>query len=317
MKAANFATSTSVIARHINIYARVLACALLFTAWTAVATNAPDGPAAGADPTIDPGNRVEWHNEGTDTTRITRILIDEAQTERPGRVSRIGMIFAGTPYGAHTLEGEQECLRVNLDSMDCTTFVETVAALAMTARERRQSWQDFLYNLERLRYRNGVMEGYPSRLHYVSAWILDNQARGLLNEVTGDISGSRYMVKSLDYMSRHSGDYPALSDSVTLGRMRSVEAGYSNHRYPYLRSSQCSAKLLREAVHDGDIIAFTTAEKGLDVSHLGIAAVDEKGDVRLLHASSKGGKVMVDPLPLADYIRRNRPEGIRIIRLAE
>ena len=76
-------------------------------------------------------NRTEWHNEASDTTRITHILIEEAaHPSSRGDMARIGTLFAGTPYAAHTLEGETEALRVNLDSLDCTTFVETVAALA-------------------------------------------------------------------------------------------------------------------------------------------------------------------------------------------
>ena len=44
---------------------------------------------------------------------------------------------------------------------------------------------------------------------------------------------------------------------------------------------------------------------------------DPDGTVRLLHASSKEGRVTVDPLPLAEYIRRNRTEGLRVFRIAE
>lgn len=35
----------------------------------------------------------------------------------------------------------------------------------------------------------------------------------------------------------------------------------------------------------------------------------------LLHASQKQGKVCIDKLPLAEYVARNRNEGIRIVRL--
>ena len=116
-------------------------------------------------------HNVEWYNEASDTTRITHILIEEARHPDRGNPVRLGMLFNDTPYGAHTLEGETEALRVNLDSMDCTTFVETVAALAVTAREGRSSWQDFLYNLERIRYRQGTMRDYTSRLHYILSLI--------------------------------------------------------------------------------------------------------------------------------------------------
>lgn len=258
-----------------------------------------------------------WHNESADTTRITHILIEEARADRPGEPGRLGQLFAGTPYAAHTLEGENEALRVNLDSMDCTTFVETVAALALTAREGRSSWQDFLYNLERIRYRQGTIRDYASRLHYISDWALDNQSRGTLREVTGELPGARHNVKTLNFMTRNRALYPALADSATYARMRSVEAGFSNYRYPYLRGSSLNAKNLRQLIRQGDILAFTTATPGLDVSHLGIAVTDADGTVRLLHASSREGKVLIDPLPLAEYLRRNRTDGLRVFRLLE
>ena len=55
------------------------------------------------------------------------------------------------------MEGDEELLRINLDGMDCTTFVENMMALALTAGENRTSWRDFTFNLERLRYRGGAM----------------------------------------------------------------------------------------------------------------------------------------------------------------
>ena len=262
-------------------------------------------------------HNVDWHNEASDTTRITHILIEEARHPDRGNPVRLGMLFNDTPYGAHTLEGETEALRVNLDSMDCTTFVETVAALAVTAREGRSSWQDFLYNLERIRYRQGTMRDYTSRLHYISDWALDNQSRGLLREVTAGLPGVRHNIKTLNFMTRNRRLYPALADSVTYAGMRSVEAGFSNYRYPYLRGSSLNTKTLRQLILPGDILAFTTSTPGLDVSHIGIAVTDPDGTVRLLHASSKEGRVTVDPLPLAEYIRRNRTEGLRVFRIAE
>lgn len=287
-----------------SILRRTAAVSLL--ALTAVATPARSGA------------ETVWHNEAADTTRITHILIEEVrQPSGRGDMARIGALFAGTPYGAHTLEGETEALRVNLDSLDCTTFVETVAALAITAREGRSSWQDFLYNLERIRYRQGTLRDYASRLHYISDWALDNQSRGILREVTGEFPGVRHNIKTLNFMTRNREKYPALADSANYARMRSVEAGFSNYRYPYLRGSQLNAKSLKQIIRNGDILAFTTATAGLDVSHLGIAVIDPDGTVRLLHASSHEGKVCVDPLPLADYLRRNRTEGLRVFRLAE
>ena len=259
---------------------------------------------------------VIFTQEKSDTTKITEILLNESSSSNPGNVTIIAENFINTPYAAGTLEGAgAETLRVNLDSMDCTTFVETVMALASTANEHRYSWRDFIYNLRSIRYRNGEIDGYPSRLNYVSDWIVDNVARGNLQEITADHPKVRYRVKSLDYMTTHRDRYPALADNEeNYTRMKSIEAGFSNHRYPYIKASGLKDNQIARVARDGDIIVFTTSIKGLDATHMGIVKM-VNGTPKLLHASSKAGKVVVDELSISDYIHRNRPEGIRLLRL--
>ena len=257
---------------------------------------------------------VRFANETADTARITGLLVEECRQEKPGNVERIARRFIGTPYAAGTLEHSPEMLTVNIDSMDCTTFVETVLALAYTAAEGRQSWRDFTYNLQRLRYRQGEVDGYASRLHYPSAWIVDNTARGNLKEVTDDVAGARHVVKSLDYMSAHRNDYPALADSTNYAAVRNMEAGFSNHRYPVVKAPQVKASSILPAGRPGDVVLFTTSTRGLDVTHMGILTYDGK-EFHFIHASRKAGKVVEEPLTLSEYVRRNRNEGIRLVRL--
>lgn len=259
---------------------------------------------------------VRFHNEATDTTKITNILItlDNARSATAQElVSMAGREFVGTPYVAATLEIEPEMVTVNLDEMDCTTFVETATALAMTVANHRTSWRDYVYNLEQLRYRNGTVNGYPSRLHYISDWIVDNNHRGNLQEVTSRIGRADYAVKTLDFMSTHRESYDALKDSANYAQVKNFEIGYRSHRYPFIKAQNIKNADIRE----GDIIAITTSVKGLDVSHMGIATIKD-GTIHLMHASSKTGKVIIDTLPLQEYLRKNRSTtGIRVIRLKE
>lgn len=262
------------------------------------------------------GNAI-FCDEANDTTRLTNILI-QATADAPARspqdyIPLFAKEFLGTPYTAATLErGDDRHVLVCLDGMDCTTMVETVLALAMTAGEGRSSWRDFTYNLERLRYRGGDAQGYASRLHYITDWAIDNEARGILREVTDRLGApTSYSVKSLDYITAHRDQYPALTDDDEFAVIKHVEEGFHGHRTPYIKPMNIAKAQLR----DGDIIAITAKTEGLDVVHLGIVKMDGKKP-RLIHASSKAGKTIIDESSLADYVRRRKDAtGIRVFRL--
>lgn len=263
-------------------------------------------------------SEVRWHNEAADTTTITRILIKATDlcASNPNQlVEFIGREFIGTPYKAGTLEGSPEALTVNLEEMDCTTFMETVVALALTVENHRCSWIDFLDILETIRYRNGYADGYASRLHYISDWVITNTHRGYIKDVTDRIPQSDVQIKTLDFMSRNRSKYPALSDSATFEGIKNMEVGYRSHRFPYIKSARLSSKPIINALKGGDIVALTTKTNGLDVSHVGILVIEKDGP-HLLHASSKEGKVVIDKLPLTEYMRKaHQLTGIRVLRL--
>lgn len=259
---------------------------------------------------------VRFNNEQSDTARITEVLIELENSgvrDPQALTAMAAKKFVGTIYKGGTLEKSPEMLTINLDSLDCTTFVEMATAMALTVLDRRSSWHDFVYNLERIRYRGGAIDGYPSRLHYVSDWIIDNSHRGITQEVTNRVGKADYVVKTIDFMSTHRNAYSALKDSANFEKIKNMEIGYRSHRFPYIKT----ANLKTAQIKEGDIIAITTATKGLDVSHMGIATIID-GRPHLVHASSKAGKVIIDPTDLAEYLRKNRTStGIRIIRLKE
>lgn len=263
---------------------------------------------------------VRFNNETTDTTRITEILIDAATknfktpSERAGYIARK---FIGTPYVANTLEVSPELVTVNLDGLDCTTFVENVLAMAYTVGEGRTSWRDFVYNLERLRYRGGEVNGYASRLHYICDWFVDNIHRGNIEDATRLFPRVNYVVRTIDFMSSNRDKYPALADSAEFERIKSIEIGYRSHRFPYLKTNDIGGKYTKAVFRDGDAVALVSSMKNLDVTHMGFIVI-ENGEPYLLHASSTNGKVEISSMPLADYMKRNRSLiGVRVIRLKE
>lgn len=265
-------------------------------------------------------DEIRFHNEEKDTTIISRILNDAYSTnlQNPNeRIGHIARMFLGKPYVAHTLECTPEQLSINIDELDCTTFVETVIAMAYTVGEGRTSWRDFVSNLEKIRYRDGDLDGYSSRLHYISDWIVNNSYRGNLQEVTSDFNCESYTIKTLDFMTTHRDSYKALSDENEYTKLKNHEIGYRRHRYPYIKTSTLKNKEIQNLLKDGDIIALTTKTPGLDVSHMGLIAIVE-GVPHLMHASMKAMKVIIDPLPLHKYLNNSKSlTGIRIIRIKQ
>ena len=262
--------------------------------------------------------QIRWHNEAADTTAITKFLIKATDfgASNPNELMEfIGRQFIDAPYKAGTLESQPEALTVNLEEFDCTTFIETVTALALTVEEHKNSWQDFIDNLETIRYRQGEVNGYSSRLHYFSDWIVSNTHRGIVREVTDRIPQSDSQIKTLDYMSRNRSSYPALADDAEYEAIKNMEVGFRSHRFPYIKSGRIAAKPILSSLRGGDIIAFTTKKDGLDISHVGIIVMEKDGP-RLLHASSREGKVTIDKLSLAEYLKKSPAiTGIRVIRL--
>lgn len=268
------------------------------------------------------GLEVRFHNETSDTTEITRLLTEASAMTFANPEARnefFARKFIGKPYVAHTLECDSaEILTVNLDELDCTTFVETVLALSYTAAEHRSSWRDFVYNLRRMRYRGGETDGYASRLHYVCDWAVDNIHRGNITDATDVFPRYNYLVRTIDFMSTNREKYPALADSAEFARILNVEDGYRSHRFPYIKSMDVNSKEISRNLRSGDVVALISNLKNLDVTHMGIVVRESDGTLHLLHASSSGGKVEVDGRPLGDFLKKNRQWlGIRVFRLLE
>lgn len=257
----------------------------------------------------------------TDTTEINTILADlttDRHSSTSSAIIDVAMRFENVPYVAHTLEDSIESLTINVHQFDCMTFVETVIALVQSTSVSNPTWRDFSRYLESIRYRQGVMDGYVSRLHYVADWIADNTYRGNLREITADIAGSSSMAKSLDYMTKNSKSYPAMADSVVYAGIKKVEMGYRNHRIPYIKKELISKKSVWVQLRDGDIMVILSKTNGLDASHIAFIKMID-GVPYLLHASSSEGKVVLTKESIKENFKhtgRTSP-GVRILRLCE
>lgn len=260
------------------------------------------------------------HASESDSIKICKLLEESKRySQAEDVVSYFAKKFVGIPYVAHTLEvNDEEELVVNLRQMDCTTYVETVVSLALCVQNGQFTYQDYINALRNLRYRNGVIDGYGSRLHYFSDWIDNNENMGFVKEVQSpNPPFSAIQVLNLDFMSKHPHSYKALRISPYLvEEIRETEINLNGKKMNYIpKSSLANTSLLRKVVRNGDILAVVTNVKGLDIAHLGIALWRKDG-LHMFHASSKQGRVVEDNNTLRTYLNGNKSFlGIRVLRL--
>jgi hypothetical protein len=221
--------------------------------------------------------------------------------------------FENRPYVAHTLEIEgPERLVINLREFDCTTFVENVLALSFCIKRQNFDLPSFEETLKNIRYRGGVINGYPSRLHYFSEWLHDNQEKGLIDIVSNNF-GKEEFNAHVSFISQHADKYPKLKDDTSFVRQISdVEKQISQYDFRFLSEAQIAEK--KDAVHDGDIIAFCSTIGGLDITHVALA-LHAKNTLHFIHASTRGNKVQVSAASLKDYVSgRQNVYGVLVAR---
>lgn len=226
-------------------------------------------------------------------------------------VLKIAQSFEGKPYISHTLENDQEKLVANLHEFDCTTLVESCLALALTIKSEHPSEQIFLQNLQYIRYRNGIRDQYPSRLHYFSDW-LDNNAKKHLIALPVTKFGIPFPTP-VNFMSTHPDSYDALKNNPSfVERISQTEKEIAQEKHVYITKEQLP-KFDKE-LHEGDIVGITTNIAGLDIAHTGFL-IRINGKIHLLHASSDLKKVVVSDVPLYDYLLAHKKQtGIIIGR---
>ncbi|NVK51120.1 MAG: DUF1460 domain-containing protein [Cyclobacteriaceae bacterium] len=228
-------------------------------------------------------------------------------------VVEIGKHFQGTPYVEKTLEiPGPEQLVIDLQGVDCTTYLETVVTLARMAAEEKHDFETFEKELENLRYRNGKNEGYASRLHYFSDWIAVNQDKGILKDITKEIGGIPYE-NHPTFMTENPQFYPQLSNRENVEQLQNIEASIRLRDYFFIPKEKISE--LENLIQSGDLIAITTSISNLDMVHVGFA-VEQNGRIHLMHASSANQEVEISEKSLHDYLAGNRSQsGIMVARL--
>jgi hypothetical protein len=220
----------------------------------------------------------------------------------------------GIPYVGGLLEAPPtEQLVVTLEGSDCVLFVEMTTALTLTTLSGSTNVEDAESNVRMLRYRDGTIDGYFSRLHYFGDWLQDNERKGLMNVMFQD-RDTLPRLEPYHFMTTKREAYRQLATNDSLFQLMSSQEAVLNERLlRYVPTEQIPA--VEQELQTGDIVAFVTTVDGLDVSHTAIVKRD--GDrVGFWHASTTGA-VIIEPKTLYQYTAdRKGLKGIIVARMS-
>ena len=116
---------------------------------------------------------------------LDELIGASAKTENLSlRIEVLSEQFLGVDYGESTLIGDMgnhEVLAVNLERVDCFTFIDYVEAMRLS-----RSFEEFKENLVKVRYQSGKVS-YLQRNHFFTDWVEFNGKR--VTDVTGVVGG--------------------------------------------------------------------------------------------------------------------------------
>jgi hypothetical protein len=199
--------------------------------------------------------------------------VHEAEPDLRKRIAAIGRKNIGQPYSLNLLgefpyQVHDDLPMFSLDHSDCVVFAEHTYAMALS-----QSWEEFFWMLQRIRYRDGVI-GVATRNHYTEMdWNVAN--RWLLTDISAELAGA-------------SG--PAYD--MTVDRARFLKTRHhtdaaipvESSRQSYVAKEQVAA--IAGQLREGDFVnVISTRDGQYWASHVGLVVLGADGQRHFLHSS--------------------------------
>ncbi|MBI3788793.1 MAG: DUF1460 domain-containing protein, partial [Ignavibacteriales bacterium] len=192
---------------------------------------------------------------------------------------------------------------------------ENALVLARCIKKNKMTFDDYKAELQFIRYRGGKIEGYPSRLHYTSDYMYDNEKKKVWKLMAKDLGGVAF-TKKVGFMSTHPDSYRQIKENPAFAKVIAAQEQEINAREKFYIPKENVEKIVGK-IMPGDILGMTTDMDGLDTSHTGIA-IREDGVTKLMHAPLAGKQVLISDSALPEYLARNkRQTGIMIARPME
>lgn len=242
-------------------------------------------------------NTVVAVEEPSSTTSFELTIQSSFELPFEDRLKSISKRFVGRPYLRSPLGegwGIDEDPTIRFDAFDCTTYVETVLALAISLSPSSQ-----LNNLNRIRYVGGRVE-YQARRHLPEfQWLPGLIESEIINDITTDVGQmeTAYVHKSIS---------PKIWRSQTRPIVKHFDADFIPSKtieLPYIPLDNVLNTLYRvKELAVLSIVRENRADMPIVITHQALL-VPTSGGYRVRHARSHLVNKVVDE-PIEDFIFR-------------
>jgi hypothetical protein len=257
-----------------------LASLLFLTALAGCATQPPAPPAAAPTPTPTPAPLTMAQLLDKRIYQMTPVEADryiahihQAEPDLRKRIAAIGRRNIGQPYklnllGEFPYQLHDSLPMFSLDHSDCVVFAEHTYAMALS-----QSWEEFFWMLQRIRYKDGVV-GVATRNHYTEVdWNINN--RWLVTDISADLAGAG------------APSYPLTVDRARFLKTRhqtDSSLPLQTSREYFVPAGQVAA--LSDQLRDGDFVNVISTRNGqFWASHVGLVVTAADGRRNFLNSA--------------------------------
>jgi hypothetical protein len=243
------------------------------------------------------------------------------QASLESRLDYFSKVFFGVRYLSGAL-GEGANAKIDkdplyrFDAFDCTTYTETVIALA-----KSNSPAEFRKNLMAIRYKNGQV-GFYTRNHFTSLdWNKNNEKSGLLTDVTTQIAGSETWFKETVIEKNNWYRQQNLAADPSVPEKQTVTLAYISKEFlinsPDALATMPSGVVINIVRKNWQVREVIGTD--LDISHQGIGIRNKDGVMMFRNASFRKGTEYVLEIPLRDYIQAQMNNdtwaGINVLKI--